>query len=500
MLTLPLEPTDDRANPIFKDAAGCATWLNQLQLTNLQQAHGRLLKELGELNRYPMRGQDRLDILELLQETVGFIQTDLAKKLLDKALPLNDLELLTFNSLLHLWQAMIAGYQRGLQSFISGEKQLARHGALLCQRCLHFTGLKILEYLRTGYECPPGLWHQLHELYAYAEQQAFQHSETGAQSSCTASYLKTLLVCYADPAQLTRWQLQQIDIWLSLWSNTLTIANHYATSVNDAPPLAIDLSGSQGLQSTTEISGHASMRYLPMVPLSKLLRVKIILLQQGQTPLQVGLGNQSDRQACLELLSLAHQNWCEKKQLRACVRRPVNLPTTVVGEPARIFQTRLFGADTTDEADSASRPENWQMKDESIMGACLVRTDVNGSKLKRRQLIALHTVHHAALAATVWIRVMQDGKLQTGVRYFPGQPEPVRIRPLNQPLPAEYAFLLPALPALKTPASLILPRNRFEAGRIIELIHQDGRIMQATLGFSVEQGFNFERASFTIKK
>ncbi|HCI53699.1 MAG TPA: hypothetical protein DE312_10370 [Gallionella sp.] len=496
MLTLPLEPTDDRADPIFKDAVGCATWLNQLQLTNLQQAHGRLLKELCELNRYPMRGQDRLDILELLQETAGFIQTDLAKKLVDKALPLNDAELLTFKSLLHLWQAMIAGYQRGLQSFISGEKQLAGHGALLCQRCLHFTGLEILEYLRTGYECPPGLWHQLHELYAYAEQQEFQHTETDAQSSCTASYIKTLLVCYADPAQLTRWQLQQIDIWLSLWSNTFTIANHYATSVNDAPPLAIDLSGSQGLQSTTEISSHASMRYLPMVPLSKLLRVKIILLQQGQTPLQIGLGNQSDRHACLELLSLVHQNCCEKKHLRACVRRPANLPTAVFGEPARIFQTNLFGADTQP---TASKPENWQMKDESIMGACLIRTDADGAKLKRWQLIALRTAHHAALAATVWIRVMQDGRLQTGVRYFPGRPEPIRIRAVNQSIPAEYAFLLPALPALKTPASLILPRNWFEAGRVIVLMHQDGRILQATLGFSVEQGFNFERVSFTLK-
>jgi len=498
MLTLPLEPTDDRAHPIFKDAAGCEKWLNQLQLTNLQQAHGRLLNELSELNRYPMRGQDRLDILELLCETVGFIQADLAKKLVDKALPLNDADLLTFKSLLQLWQAMIAGYQRGLQSFISGEKQLAGHGALLCQRCLHFIGLEILEHLRTGYECPPGLWHQLHELYAYAEQQNFHHTDPAILPTPQCTYIKTLLACYANPAQLTRWQLQQIDAWLSLWSNTLTTVMHCAVSPNEAPPLLIDLSGSQGLQ--TSLPGNTSVRYLPMMPLSKLLRVKIILLQQGQTPLQVGLGNQSDSHACLELLTLLHQNWCENKHLRACARHPTELPATVYCDAEHLFQTRLFSADSTGATDSTPQPENWQMKNESIMGACLIRSGAGDSKLKRRQLIALRTSNTAALAATVWIQVRQDGKLQTGVRYFPGLPEPVRIRPVNQSIPAEYAFLLPALPALKTPASLILPRNGFEAGRVIELMHQDGRILLAQLGFSVERGLNFERVSFTLKK
>ena len=36
MLTLPLEPTDDRANPLFKNAESCAQWLKQLQLDRHQ--------------------------------------------------------------------------------------------------------------------------------------------------------------------------------------------------------------------------------------------------------------------------------------------------------------------------------------------------------------------------------------------------------------------------------------------------------------------------------
>src|SRR3990167_4438441 len=110
MLTLPLEPTDDRANPHFKDAESCAQWLGQLQLTNLQLAHSLLLTQINELNRYPMRGLERLNTLELLRETVSYVQDDYAKKLTAKPLPLNENEMTVFVGIAQLWQALVLGY------------------------------------------------------------------------------------------------------------------------------------------------------------------------------------------------------------------------------------------------------------------------------------------------------------------------------------------------------------------------------------------------------
>jgi hypothetical protein len=43
---LSLEPTSDQAKPVFRDAASCAKWLSQLQLTNLNLAHGTLRAQL----------------------------------------------------------------------------------------------------------------------------------------------------------------------------------------------------------------------------------------------------------------------------------------------------------------------------------------------------------------------------------------------------------------------------------------------------------------------
>ncbi len=539
MLTLPLEPTDDRAAPIFKDAVGCTQWLGQLQLTNLQQAHNLLLSQIKEINRYPMQGLERLKILELLRETVGYIQDDFAKKLIAKPLPLNESEHAVFNAIVNLWQAMVQGYQRGLQAYLAGDKQLAKHGALLCQRCLSYCGLVIFEHLRTGYEFDIKLWQHLHELYAFAEDKGLHQidvpdplSTQQTRSSCSNSYVKTLLACFARPAELTRWQLQQLDRWLSLWSNNVTIEKSLNASKNDAQPLAADLSSTQGLQRVEWLKHTGSMRYLAMVPLSKLLRVKTILLQQGQTSRQVGLGEQFDSGACIDFLVFLHQCWCENFHKRTGERKPIAQHAELCYRPEGIYahlsgkpfkqpdknakidtltrkQIETFGhslkeAKNHELVEMGYPLENWKMDNESIMGARLTRADRMGGRLNYKQLIALRPsdAQSFMLGTTAWANVSLHGELQIGIRYLPGLPEPVLVKgsTIHQTAPDKFApaFFLPPLPALKTPASLILPRDWFLADRVIEVQFQTGTTANVQLGFSVERGMDYERVSFNI--
>ncbi|MGB9094826.1 MAG: hypothetical protein WCB93_11990, partial [Gallionella sp.] len=174
MLTLPLAPTDESADPLFKDAESCAQWLKQLQLTNLQLAHSLLLTQINELNRFPMREQERSNTLEQLRDTVHHVQNEYAKKLIAKPLPLDENELIIFFAIVQLWQAMAHGYQRCLQDRLADHKQPGKQGAFLCQRSLLYSGLAICEHFRTGYEFDTQLWHQLHRLYAFSEQHGLQ--------------------------------------------------------------------------------------------------------------------------------------------------------------------------------------------------------------------------------------------------------------------------------------------------------------------------------------
>lgn len=533
MLSLPLEPTSPLARPAFKDAEGCAHWLGQLQLTNLQLAHSQLLTQLDEFNSYPLRGLERYNTLEVLRETLCHVQDDFSKKLIAKPLPLNEGELLIFQAIVQLWRSLVLGYRRCLQAYIEGERGLSKYGALLCQRCLIYSGKEILEHLRTGYEFAPQLWHQLHELYAYAELKSLHEVEVADQddpqtrSSCVNSYVKTLLACYAHPAQLTRWQLQHLDRWLTQWSHIVTVVSTYQIFDNVAHPLAVDLSSTIGLQPIDELSDHDAMRYLVMVPLGNLLRIKATLLQQGETPQQLDLGDHYDSPACIELLNFLHQSWCENMRKRRDARKPIARNADLCYKPEGIYahlsgkpfkaregymQTRTAVTLSGSELQEAHNKElvemgfpleNWQMENESVMGARLSRVDKIGGRFNYKQLIGLrpNDAQSFILGTTAWANVSQTGRLQMGIKYLPGRPEAVSVRTSDlSPNAAEIhapAFLLPDLPTLKIRSSLIIPRDWFQVDRLIELFYLNGEKCYIRLDFSIERGPDYERVSFT---
>jgi hypothetical protein len=515
MLSLPPEPAGDIADPAFKDAAGCAEWLEQLQLTNLQLAHSLLLTQTDRLNRYPMHGLERLGTLEQLRETVHHVQHDYAQKLVAKPLPLNQNELLVFDAIVHLWQAMLTGYQHCLQACMAGDSQLAGHGALLCQRCLLYGGQAIFEHLRTGYEFDPKLWQQLHALYAFAEKRKLQLEEipdalhsaplhgSHPRSSCQAVYIKTMLACYARPAELTRSQLHRLENWLAQWSSTVSLEHSYTTSKGDAQPLALDLGSTRGLRPVQLVKHSEHMRYLATVPLSKLLRVKTILLQQGKSPQQLELGDYN-RDDCIELLLFLHQCWCENRNTRTEARNPVSKRALLCFDP-KIIHAQLSGKYSDIERKGTGMPVGtWHVLNESILGSQLISEGTPGGRLSLNQLVALRMddAGDFTLGTTAWTNVTRTGQLRIGVRHLPGTVFAVYLRAgdadLTVPGDTIPAFLLQAVPALNIPPSLIIPRDWFKAGRLIDIKHHNGEMQDARLGFSVERGIDYERVSFTL--
>lgn len=521
MLMLPLDPTDDRAAPLFKDAAGCQAWLAQFQLTNLQLAHSQLLTQLGEFNLYPMQGLERLRTLEVLRETVAHIQEEMAKKLIAKALPLSEPELMIFVAITQLWQAMVTGYQRCLQAYMAGDKKLQESGALLCERCLRYGGLGIFEHLRSGYECNPKFWHQLHELYAFAERQNLHEIEVAdelvaAAGSCRGIYVKTLLACYAHPAELTRTQLKLLDRWLVQWGKEVRVEARCTLSKGDAQPLEVDLAGTLGLQPLSG-SRAATLRYLAMVPLSKLLRVKIILLQQGANLEQVGLGELPGNAVAIELLTFLHQCWCEDSHARTVQRQAFgatvqfhypleniytrlsgkSVPTARPADDLMTKQIATFGRVLPAAAVPGAPQERWLLEDESALGAKLTRQQAASGRLQLHQLVAVQGAEGVfKLGAVAWLRVSVQGLLQLGVSYLPGIPEPLQLKGAEGIAP--LGFYLPEVSAYRSPASLIVPRNVFSAGGMLQIVRASGERQNVKMGISVTRGWDYERISFTF--
>lgn len=509
MLILPLEPTDDRARPAFDSPASCKKWLDKLQLTNLQAANAALRAQLDEFNRMPMRGLDRLKTLDALHDTVHYLQREYGKRLVGKPLPLDQYELGVLNAVTGLWQGMAIGYQRCLQAYDSGDKQLSALGALLCHRCMLYGGLQIFEHLRAGYEFDGMQWQQLHALYAFAEEKGILSArveddlnKAGHASSCHIAYLKTLLACHARPQELTRDQLQLLDRWLASWVAAFSLDRTFTISAGDAPPLAIGLGSTQGLQAVRDDTPAGDqMRYLAMVPVSKLLRVKTILLQQGHTPTQLDLDGDTTARDCIELLTHLHKHWCEPRPPRLSERHGAThtMDLSFGLEDAFGFISQQSFTPATKEA-----RETWRAEDISMLGARLLRIEEAGVRLSANRLLAarIGTGNACRLGNIVWVSVTRNEQLHMGLRFFPGEPRAMALTDTAAAAGSEKkrmaAVLLPAMPELGIPGSLVMPRHQFQPDRLMEAtLAPGGEKIRVKLGFSVEKGVDYERVSFT---
>jgi hypothetical protein len=509
MLNLPLEPTDDdRASPAFKNPASCRKWLDQLQLTNVQAAHTALRKQLDEFNRCAVRSLDRMQTLEVLQETIENLQKDYSKRVYGKPLPLDKIEFGSLIGMIGLWQGLFNGYLRCLQAYQDGDRQLKSYGSVLCHRCMLYTGKQIFDFLHAGHEFAGAIWQQLHALFVFAEENSLLSTsvqdEHDRRTTCHDTYLKILLSCLARPQELTRTQQQLLDDWLSLWAPTITIDRNFTISKGDAPPLAINLAGTHGLQQliSEEPMDNPNMRYLAMVPVSKQLRVKTIMLQQGHTPKQVELGDDVRSEDCIELLTHVHKFWCEPRPQRAHERYDTTKKTTVCFGLENIYS--CISNQSLDPKQTGAR-ETWQTEEVSLLGARLLRLDTEGMRINANRIIAarIEGDEKFRLGHIVWVSVMRNEQLHMGIRFMPGVPQALVIKDApavsGEPKPRNAAMLLPAMSNLGIPASLIIPRNIFKPGLELEIAPSAGgekAQLKVRLGFSVEKGVDYERVSF----
>ena len=94
-----------------------------------------------------------------------------------------------------------------------------------------------------------------------------------------------------------------------------------------------------------------------------------------------------------------------------------------------------------------------------------------------------------------------DGSLLLGVSVLPGLPQAVSMRPtdsheVNQ---ERYirAFMLPGVPAIHAESSLVIPKNIYQASRIMEVL-VDGKPSRIRLMHILQRGMDFDRTSFDL--
>ena len=517
------------ASPEFADAASCATWLAELPLVNVAPSQIRLAEQLRQLNRFDMAPAERLLVLEALREPIYFVQAEQIKKLANKPLPLTQVERGIFGLVVQLWQELLIGYQRCLAQAIEG--RLQGQSALICQRALDCVAASMFDHCRTYHAFPESYWSTLHQLYRRAEDakvvaNSIEDSARKLDVCCAEVYVRALLLMQANPNEQSQKQLLQIQHWLERWAQHVPVRST-APEDKSLPPLMLDSSAAAGAYREVDANGRNASRWLDIGELARALKKLVVRLRKGETPASLGLGGDCAMPGVEQSLVLLFRLWCEGKNGRVQARRSASAKAQVCSTFASMHfhisgktfrqpghatgmtrreheEIATFGHASTRQEEAHIEAggyaiEDWLLHEESLSGSRLFRpVDASGGRYGLTQLIAVRPADGKNFFVGVvrWMRIEPDGGLHLGARLIPGVPRAVAVRPTGINAQSEKfvpAFYSPALAALASPASLILPPGWYRPGRVLEVYSDTPELL--LLSNVIERGSDFERVA-----
>ena len=507
----------------FCDAMTFRTWLERLPHDNLMQCHAAFATQVRLLSGAALRPAAKLDLLELIRETVADVQRRYGEICWGRPVPLDTGDQAIWGHVVRVWRDLAAAYDSLILELANGADDIAARSHLICQRALRYTGLAIAEHNRTYRAVSGELWRQLHRLYVFSETAGVSmkgvHDPVGRidpSTSCAATYMHTLLAQLAQPDAMTLHQMYLLDGWLDRWERLVTLSPDPLPE-STISALAVDLASERGVGFARDLPA-AGVRHLSLEPLSRMLRDLVASLRQGQSPADLGLGA-LPRTACESFLLLLYIQWCAagtgRMDRRVRTQRRVMIFPSIRSIHFHLANQTPAGADSSNGAaphgqsstqttlwsEQAGPVETWLIVNQSASGVLgLCRDPEAGRGVAHAQLVGIRAPgdNHTHLGIVQRLIVDEDGAIWAGLRLLPGAPEAAAARIVDtaksEQTKRERALILSADTELKSPATVVLPPTWYRANRIIEL---DGNKAQSIrLLALVERGTNFERATY----
>ena len=509
----------------------------RIPLANPQLAISDLNRFLDSLLASPPDTQTYFQLLEHAHLPVTFVAEELAKRYLNKPIPLGDIEERFFRQVVLLWLKAAQAYAHCAQRGSSDpEATPPERLAALLHRCIHFTGMAILEHQRARREVPWGLWLDLHGYYGTAEEMhVATHPIPGILESqtcnthCAAAYIAFVLCDMAGSYSLSLRDQTLVRRWAVAWSALVGL--HGVTPGESLPPFVIDLVQDMALRPTSECLNTDQLRRLDTSRLAIQISHTRQQLRSRVPPSQLALGDDCTPHQCTRLLELLSRQWSQARAARKYRRHATSGITRICtgfeemhyfisgGEFQQPENVRIYSRHDFESLFSFRFQENpqqslqiqqekiaatfsvdtWEVVNQSANGFRLVRS-VSGRKMIHGQLLALcpHDGERFLLAQATWLMQESKGGLIAGVRALPGLPVAICARRVEQSgetnEPYQRAFLLPAMASTGTEQSLVFATGWFRLGQIIE-IFTDGA-WRVRLKNRLDVGPDFERASF----
>lgn len=527
----------------YHDPAVCLETLERLHPLNADESH-RILGEMitGLLQAMPDPAA-HLAVLEAARVRIALAQAELAVRYAAHPLPPDSAENETLRSVATLWRALSRSYAL-IARGCAGDDALADQRATLAQRRVFYAGQVLLEYFRAHRALPAGLWAELHDTYSAADAGGVAGirvpdplNEVWKAQSPLEAYAAILLVDLANPYGRGERDFRRISRWAQRFAPYCSL---HPEGENDTPKPAgygLDLASDHGLRPLGVLAPSGGLRRFDGTQLAGQIQAVLKQIKQGVAPASLGLGSDCGADACSKLLLSLYRPWGLASAGRRFPRRGCqgvaelcgewgSIAFHVLGRPFEqppIYATQrslrsdialmTFGEQVEQAAPRWTEEqrrraaaklglvsERWSLADHSVNGFRLQHRP-QSLRLTHHQLVGIRPPdgERFLLGQISWLLYRGDGVMEAGVQVLAGVPRVVGVRPLGLRAgggePFKEAFMLPPTPALKAPASIVLPGGLFQPQRILDVV-DDGQRAQIRLVDAVLRGPNFDQVTY----
>lgn len=534
-----LPGTGSGQSPVFLNAADCRAWLATLPLANAAQAQEMISRQLSLLHRFALPPTERFAILESLRGPLSEVQELAAKKFAGKPLPLDPQEQAALDETLSAWHMLALGYLRCFAALCVTDDAMAPAPELLAQRTLSVFADWQVDLCRGEQLADSAYWKKLHQVFSAAEALGIAERSVrdpvrhgNLPTSALAAYAECHLLSTANLYELSTRHLGWVARWARRWGAKLELLKMAPEDIgNRAVPLWVDLESDRPASYVPQSA--ASGRWLDTTELRKSLLARVARLEKGRAPAELQLGDDVTQPAAGQLLQRALQRWCRGGTPRRHERHAASGGCSLVAgfesvhyelsgrqafhAPAHDAATlrrereqfEVFGVrrqSVTDARKTGDSPveawlvtDDWHLLNQSATGLRVTRPLAKGVRVGAGLLIAVKTVSspNFTLGSLHWVLRESSDSLAAGIQLFPGEASPAGVRIVESGDargPWLQGFLLPGIPALDEPESVVVPAGTFRINRRIEVIvDQQTRIF--TLFRVLDLGLEFERCS-----
>lgn len=535
-MSLQTAPNSKPGSLFFNDAQSCKHWLKSIPLTNVPQAQQIFVDALRNLNRssefVPLA---RLTCLELLRDKVSFLLTQQRARYAGKTIPLSHSDMTAWNISCSLISEMEAGYRRCWIDATLEDAPLFVHSALILQRTMRYIGLQMLiaGFIYKRFDAV--LWMRLHLQWMEAEGRNLTKKRVkdsigsiDGYSSIEQAYTAVLLGQAANIHELSPRQIDFVDAVLKRFGHKVSVEMD-ANANAQGFVCAVDLLANAGASFHPPFVLETHVRALIVDELSKSLRRRIKKLSEGHEPGSMDLPSDWTPGDAQSQLTRLHKLWCEGPSPRPPATVPAEKQAILAfgisethfflsGTPflqpgVRSDLTRqemadieMFGkvSESTIRARYADfnyGTETWGIVDESRGHVRLIRPANSANGVAIGKLVGIKIGKQENFFLGVFRELIEelDGNIFATVAMIPGKPEPATVRSIDmRSRNANYVqgFRLPAMEALKTPETLVVPAGLAQRGRGIEIFHVGhGSPKEVAVLDFVERGLDFDRVT-----